>query len=99
MEGDASAILRNSISGYNTLIKKNENVRILSRSTAYGLMPVWQYIYQYKNQDYPFYVNGETGKIIGTAPLSKGKVWAYTLTLWGLLTVIFAAVKGILGLM
>ena len=99
MEGDASAILRNSISGYNTLIKKNENVRILSRNTAYGLMPVWQYIYQYKNQDYPFYVNGETGKIIGTAPLSKGKVWAYTLTLWGLLTVIFAAVKGILGLL
>jgi hypothetical protein len=62
-------------------------------------MPVWQYVYQYKNKDYPFYVNGETGKIIGTVPLSKGKVWAYSLTLWVLLTVIFAAVKGILGLM
>ncbi|MBR4605038.1 MAG: hypothetical protein IKO41_02265, partial [Lachnospiraceae bacterium] len=99
MEGDASAILRSSVSGYSSLITKNQNVRILSRNSAYGLMPVWQYVYEYKNKAYPFYVNGETGKIIGTAPLSKGKVWAYSLTLWILLTVIFAAVKGILGLM
>ena len=99
MEDDANAILRGSISGYNSVIKNSQSIRVLDRKTDYGLMPVWNYVYQYKNQDYPFYVNGETGKIIGTAPLSKGKVWAYTLTLWFLLTAILASVNGILGLL
>ncbi len=99
MEEDASAIVRSTISGYVTLTKSNQNINVLDRKTDYGLMPVWRYVYQYKNQDYPFYVNGETGKIIGTVPLSKGKVWAYSLTLWFLLTVLLASINGILGLL
>lgn len=27
-------------------------------------------------EEYPFYVNGQTGKLVGTAPISKAKVWA-----------------------
>ena len=99
MESDAAAILNGTISGYASLLKTSHSTRVLDRKTAYGLMPVWRYVYQYKNQDYPFYVNGETGKIIGTAPLSKGKVWVYSLTLWFLLTVILAAFNGILGML
>ena len=99
MEEDASAIVRSTVSGYVTLTKTNQNINVLDRKTNYGLMPVWRYVYQYKNQDYPFYVNGETGKIIGTVPLSKGKVWAYSLTLWFLLTVLAASINGILGLL
>ncbi len=99
MEDDAKAILRSSISGYSSLVTNSQSVRVLDRKTAYGLMPVWNYVYQYKGQDYPFYVNGETGKIIGTAPLSKGKVWGYTLTLFALLEIIAASINGILGLM
>ena len=64
----------------------------------YGLLPVWKYIYQYKEQEYPFYVNGQTGKIVGTAPISAGKVWGYTITLWGCLTVILALLNIIMGL-
>lgn len=99
MENDAAAILKGSISGYASVIKNSQTIRVLDRNTAYGLMPVWRYIYQYKDQEYPFYVNGETGKIIGTAPLSKGKVWIYSLTLYVLLTIILASVNGILGLL
>ena len=72
---------------------------MLERNTAYGLMPVWEYNYLYKDKPYPFFVNGETGKILGTVPLSKEKVWGYSITLWILLTIIFAAVNGILGLL
>ena len=98
MEDDASAILRSSISGYSSVIKNNQRISVLDRNVNYGLMPVWKYVYQYKEQEYPFYVNGETGKIIGTAPLSKSKVVGYTFTLWALLTAILASINGILGL-
>ena len=99
MEDDAVSILKSSISGYVSLTNGNQTIRVLNRNTDYGLMPVWQYVYQYKDKFYPFYVNGETGKIIGTVPLSKGKVWAYSATLWILLTIIMASVNGILGLL
>lgn len=99
MEDDAKEILKSSISGYVTVSTHGQNIRVKNQSSDYGLMPVWKYVYQYKNQDYPFYVNGETGKIIGTAPLSKGKVWAYSLSLLALLEIIVASVNGILGLL
>ena len=35
---------------------------------------------------YPFYINGQTGKIVGKVPVSKQKVWVYGATLWGVLT-------------
>lgn len=57
-------------------------------AARYGLLPVWKYIYSYKGKEYPFYVNGQTGKLVGTAPISSKKVWAYAGTLWVCLTII-----------
>lgn len=99
MEDDATAILKSSISGYSSLVQNSKSITVLDRKTDYGLMPVWEYDYLYKDKVYPFFVNGETGKIIGTIPLSKGKVWGYSITLWILLTIIFASINGILGLL
>ncbi|MBO4749512.1 MAG: hypothetical protein J5546_04285 [Lachnospiraceae bacterium] len=98
MENSATQILKGTISGYTTLRETRKQIAVLDRNTDYGLMPVWRYVYEYQKKEYPFYVNGETGKIVGTAPLSKGKVWFYSATLWFLLTVLLASINGILGL-
>lgn len=98
MDKDTKTLLRNSISGYSTVNRADEKSRIINRSTDYGLLPVWKYVYQYKEKEYPFYVNGETGKIIGTAPLSKLKVLIYSGALWFFLSVILVALNGIAGL-
>lgn len=99
MAEDAKQLLRNSISGYASISQTGEWIRVGNRSAEYGLLPVWKYIYKYKDKEYPFYVNGETGKIIGTAPLSKGKVLIYSGALWFLMTVVLTAVNGILKLL
>ena len=98
MESSANSILSSTITGYTTVREKSKQISILNRNTNYGLMPVWRYVYEYNKQEYPFYVNGETGKIVGTAPLSKKKVLFYSATLWFLLTVLLASINGILGL-
>jgi len=98
MESSANSILGSTITGYTTVREKSKQISILNRDTNYGLMPVWRYVYEYNKQEYPFYVNGETGKIVGTAPLSKKKVLFYSATLWFLLTVLLASINGILGL-
>ncbi len=99
MTEDAKALLRSSVSGYSSLHADRETAQIMNRNVEYGLLPVWRYIYSYKGEEYPFYVNGETGKIVGTAPLSGTKVLVYSGALWFFLTVIMAAVNGILGLL
>lgn len=99
MNEDALKLLRESYAGYSTVKTIRQDVRVNGSRTAYGLLPVWKYIYSYKGQEFPFYVNGQTGKIVGTAPVSKGKVWAYGGTLWASLTVIMALARILLGML
>lgn len=93
MKEDAEKLLRESVSGYSTVSAGSKNIQVLDSSVEYGLLPLWRYHYQYDGQAYPFYVNGQTGKIVGTLPISKKKVWAYTGTLWGSLAAILALIQ------
>lgn len=86
MNEDAAQMLKDSYAGYSSVRTMKQNITVNNSEVNYGLLPVWKYMYKYKEQDYPFYVNGQTGKIVGTAPVSKAKVWAYAGTLWACLT-------------
>lgn len=99
MEDDAKEMLKSSYSGsgYASVRTQQQNIGIRGSRAQYGLLPVWKYNYHYKDKDYPFYVNGQTGKIVGTVPLSKTKVWAYSGTLWACLTLIMLFINGILA--
>ena len=95
----AAKLLRESYAGYNTVRTVREDISVKDSRASYGLLPVWKYIYRYKEQDYPFYVNGQTGKIVGTAPFSRAKFLAYTGTLWACLTAALALLQILLGLL
>ena len=41
----------------------------------YAFLPVWKYIYRYNGKEYPFYVNGQTGKITGAPPVSLARMF------------------------
>ena len=62
---------------YNRTENENLKVQYNDVSAHYGLMPVWKYDYTYKDQPYPFYINGQTGKIVGTAPVDPKRVWTF----------------------
>ena len=49
---------------------------------AYAFLPVYRYIYRYQGKNYDFFVNGQTGKIAGAAPISKAKLLGYTIGLF-----------------
>lgn len=86
MEDDTVNLAKQTISGYGSVVDKNKNLRIADQKVKCGLLPVWKYAYRYKDQEYPFYINGQTSKIVGKVPISKSKVWAYGVTLWAVLT-------------
>ncbi len=99
MQEDAEKLLRESYAGFHSMKTIRKDVQIRQSQSSYGLLPVWKYLYRYKDQEYPFYVNGQTGKIVGTAPFSRRKFGAYVGTLWVSLTAVLALVKVILGLL
>ena len=64
-----------------TLYESHEIVQrdydVSPTKTEYCLFPVWMVYTDYENAEYSFAMNGETGKIAGHPPISKGKVAAH----------------------
>lgn len=69
--------LRDSISGYSTVTYNTKQTNPACQKAYYTLLPVWMVCYDYKQSEHTFAMNGQTGKIVGTPPLSKGKIAAW----------------------
>ncbi len=82
---DASSMLHSSISGYTSKRATRDGVELSRTEANYALFPVWVYNYKYKDRDYRFHVNGQTGKIVGKVPILTGKVVGYGATVFGLI--------------
>lgn len=79
-------LLQSSLTGYTTVRPYRKDLKLNRESFCYALMPVWQYVYRYKGQSYLYHVNGQTGKVIGVTPVSRGKVMAYGASVFAAVT-------------
>lgn len=67
------AYIRSTMAGYRTVNFVREDLWEGQRKAEYTLLPVWLFCYDYKQSEHNFYMNGQTGKIIGKPPIDKGK--------------------------
>ncbi|MCI9066073.1 MAG: hypothetical protein HFI53_09395 [Lachnospiraceae bacterium] len=81
-------LLQGSLTGYATVRPYHKNLRIHKKGTCYALMPVWQYVYRYRDKTYQYHVNGQTGKVVGVTPVSRAKVLAYGASVFVMVTAI-----------
>jgi hypothetical protein len=54
-----------------------------STQEYYTLLPVWLLNYEYKGEKKLYTMNGQTGKIVGKAPVSAGRVVKWSSVLYG----------------
>ncbi len=85
--------VRNTITGYSSVSVIKNDATLNRRSATYTLLPVWLLTYRYKNENYMLTINGQTGKQVGTLPISKEKMVTW---FWGISAGLFA-VLWILG--
>lgn len=52
------------------------HTKVKLQGRKYALLPVWFFNSSYKGKQYPYAVNGQTGKIAGQIPLSKPKFFS-----------------------
>lgn len=79
-----------TITGYATVNVMGRNVNIKKLQAKYALLPVWILNCKYKDKDFFFAMNGQTGRIVARKPLSKKKMMTWGAGLW---VALFALLK------
>ena len=76
-ENTAIDQIRNSVSGYESLTIVNKKVKHTNDKVTYAFMPVWVLSTKWRDQNYIFAMNGQTGKMVGNLPVDKGLFCKY----------------------
>lgn len=92
VDGYIESYIRSTMSGYATVTYANKDVQTKTLKADYALLPVWVVHYDYNKKRYTFAMNGQTGKVVGQPPISKGKVFGWFA---GIFAAGFAVMKGI----
>lgn len=71
-------LVMRTVSGYTNVRPEKKMLSLNPAAVNYALMPVWRYVYEYQGKTYEFYINGQSGKIVGEPPLSKAKMFGYS---------------------
>ncbi|MBR4910093.1 MAG: hypothetical protein IKZ47_02070 [Clostridia bacterium] len=73
MDTSARAVFLDCASEFDSASIKNTNYHLVDPSVKYVLLPVYLLNLKYKEKNYRFAVNGQTGKVVGELPISKWK--------------------------
>lgn len=66
--------LYNDITGYNTVSDRGNGIKVEQGTISYAMMPVWLLNTKYKDKNYLFAMNGQTGKLVGDLPMNVSKL-------------------------
>lgn len=72
-----SEVLRETVTGYDTVLVDECRMAKGECSSAYAMAPVWILSSRYKGEVYTFMMNGQTGKFIGSLPIDYSKAYKY----------------------
>ncbi len=96
VKNSVAELFRSTVVDFASVIPISSNIELDQTNVNYVLLPVYLIRSKYQGQDYTFAVNGQTGKVTGNLPYSKGKYYAY---LAGIASAIFAVGGTILSLL
>ncbi len=82
IKNSSEKMLRDTVTGYTTVIPQKNNVSLSNQDSKYALYPVWILNTTYKGEKYIFAMNGQTGKFVGNLPIDWGAFWRWFLGLF-----------------
>lgn len=97
--GDSENLLNQTISGYSTTLPIHKNINLIKEKGSFALLPVWVYKYNFKGEDYYYYVNGQTGKVIGKTPTDMKKGLGYSVTVAAMVMIACQCINWITGVL
>ena len=83
VKNTAQNVLRGTASGYATVTPESTRVSFSGGKIRYSLLPVWMLNIKYMDKMYKYVINGQTGKVSGEFPVSKGKKFRFFAAVFG----------------
>lgn len=77
MKNSTAVALHDTLGGYTGVQTLSEQIDSRTLEPHYALLPVWMLHTRWKEKDFLFAMNGQTGKLIGDLPVDKGRVAAW----------------------
>lgn len=78
--------MKESVNGFDTVSVRQADVNMKREAAEYALLPVWLLSTRWKEKNFLFAVNGQTGKVAGNLPVSGWKTAFWFVGLFALLT-------------
>ena len=72
--GSLVSALERTVSGYTTCNETGRDIRLKRGKVHYALLPVWILNTKWEGKDFLFAMNGQTGKLVGSLPVSTKRV-------------------------
>ena len=77
MLNSTAQALHETTHGYSEVNTLREDINLSKLKAHYALLPVWMLHTRWKDNDFLFAMNGQTGRLIGDLPVDKAKVAAW----------------------
>lgn len=84
MDNSAKEIFKGCASDFSAVTIRSSNLKLVDPSVKYVLLPVYLLNLKYKEKNYRFAVNGQTGKVVGELPISKAKSFLHFLAFFAI---------------
>jgi len=88
-------LLRATMKNYSSVSVTRSDIKVMSTSWEYMLLPVWFMTYSYRGKIYEFALNGQTAKFVGTPPVSVPRIALFSAGI-GLLAALLTVVIGVM---
>ena len=93
ISSSAEAAFRATVSGYSSVKPTYSKIQLKESNVRYALMPVWLLSTSWKNENYLFAMNGQTGKFVGDLPVDKSMARKWFWGLFGAFAVALSAIS------
>ena len=95
IEESTLSAFAHTLAEYDSASLESRRIGLKDRDTKYALFPVWLLTTIWKDKEFMFAMNGQTGKLVGDLPLDKG---AKRRWFWSLFLAVGVAVPALLAL-
>ena len=89
--------IRNTMSNYSSVKLETQHLQAQPLDAKYTLLPIWMFCYDHEHCEHNFYMNGQTGKIVGKPPISTGKIVGYSVLFTLITFIIIKVIMFMLG--
>lgn len=77
VDASMASAMRRTVNGYLTVNVTSSDILFTRNEIRYALLPVWFMNTRFRDKNYTFVINGQTGKMSGKLPISRAKVAAW----------------------